>query len=944
MKKFARLVVLAFIISLIVIPVLFSIAGATSPETYRSDPDPESTSVDGYAGSFYTTGTSWATIRSTDHSGPPALADDSGTGMNILISGTASSWTRIYHPILLFDTSALPDTAVITAVTLNIRCGSVQDDLSMSPDVVVVSSNPASNTAIAYGDYDTLGTTEYSNVISYGSFSAGNWNTFTLNSSGRAAVSKTGVTKLGLREHTHDLHNSEPSYAGASAISFVTFYSADYTGTTSDPYLTITYVIPPTVHSHGSWGIESTTAYIGGGIDSTGGEDPTVTLYYGDNDGGTTPGSWDNAVSPTSPSQPQGAATFYKYLTGLSSGTKYYWRFKATNSAGTTWSAATENFTTLPAAPTGVSATDGTYTDKVVVTWTKSTGATGYQVYRDGTGLGWIGDTNVYNDTGATAGTITAGTADATDGDSASYVTLTLSGESANNGTTHTYKVKAKNATGESADSSTNTGYRGVGSLTYQWQRSAADSDADYSNIIGATTDPYNDTSAPSGGIGRYFKCVLSATGATSQTSTSNRGYRSIGLGVDTQAASGITSSSAMLNAEITLVDSGNATTRGFVFSSSSHSEPGDVLPAASGYSLYVTESGNWGTGTYGLSTGNVLSKYTTYYARSYVQNVVGNVYGDEVSFITTITAPTVSTSSATNLSASSARINGYLTDDGGVSCDVRFQYYTGAGTWTDNETSWQPGKTTGNNFYADVSGLSPSTTYHFRAVALGNGTAYGASADFTTSSSVGNITSFTAIPRVDARAIDLRWSKPSGASEVLVRYKAGSYPASISDGTFVCQTKSNAYALTGLEAGATLYFAAWGISGNTSSSIPMNAIATVSLATAADSPGVPEQPTNWFKDVEYTNLSSMPAYEIFNNTWDAFGFSREFAWGATGMIICMLIFIVAYVFTKGQIMTACLAVLVIMGVETKMGLMAGFMVLLWCIPTAASIILRNRT
>ena len=58
-------------------------------------------------------------------------------------------------------------------------------------------------------------------------------------------------------------------------------------------------------------------------------------------------------------------------------------------------------------------------------------------------------------------------------------------------------------------------------------QRSDADSDASYSDIVGATTASYNDTGAPADGSGRYYKVVENATGATQQTSTSNRGYRS---------------------------------------------------------------------------------------------------------------------------------------------------------------------------------------------------------------------------------------------------------------------------------------------------------------------------------------------------------------------------------------------------------------------------------
>ncbi|GAJ24260.1 unnamed protein product, partial [marine sediment metagenome] len=66
----------------------------------------------------------------------------------------------------------------------------------------------------------------------------------------------------------------------------------------------------------------------------------------------------------------------------------------------------------------------------------------------------------------------------------------------------------------------------GVGSLTYQWQRSAADSDADYSDIPGATTASYDDTGAPEDGGGRYYRCRLNAAGAAQQYSTSDRGYR----------------------------------------------------------------------------------------------------------------------------------------------------------------------------------------------------------------------------------------------------------------------------------------------------------------------------------------------------------------------------------------------------------------------------------
>ena len=166
----------------------------------------------------------------------------------------------------------------------------------------------------------------------------------------------------------------------------------------------------------------------------------------------------------------------------------------------------------------------------MVVTWTKSTGATGYKVYEGRNLLDTVGDVATYDDTAAPAPTITAGSASASDGTSADYVALSLSGQSANNGSSRTYKVVAFNGAGDSPDSNTDNGYRGVGSLTYQWQRSAADADASYSDISGATTASYNDTGAPANGDGRYYHCVLNATGASQQTSTSDRGYRAVPL------------------------------------------------------------------------------------------------------------------------------------------------------------------------------------------------------------------------------------------------------------------------------------------------------------------------------------------------------------------------------------------------------------------------------
>ena len=94
-------------------------------------------------------------------------------------------------------------------------------------------------------------------------------------------------------------------------------------------------------------------------------------------------------------------------------------------------------------------------------------------------------------------------------------------------------------------------------------------------------------------------------------------------------------------------------------------------------------------------------------------------------------TAPEVTTSAPADVTETSATLKGHL-DSLGSSGSVAVYIEWGAGTDYGNRLDVGPRDSTGE-FTADVAALERNTTYHFRAVAEGDGTACGADLAFTT-------------------------------------------------------------------------------------------------------------------------------------------------------------------------------------------------------------------
>lgn len=156
---------------------------------------------------------------------------------------------RGYFP---FDTSSLPDNAVISTTTLYLHATSTKNDYNDAYSYLTVyQSTQASPTALRATDIDNCGDAETnptkgSSDVTLASATTTGYMAFPLNTTGKGWVSKTGWTTLCLREG-HDATNNAITFVGATwKESRATFTTTEFPGTSTDPYLDVIYTVPNT--------------------------------------------------------------------------------------------------------------------------------------------------------------------------------------------------------------------------------------------------------------------------------------------------------------------------------------------------------------------------------------------------------------------------------------------------------------------------------------------------------------------------------------------------------------------------------------------------------------------------------------------------------------------------------------------------------------------------
>jgi hypothetical protein len=458
----------------------------------------------------------------------------------------------------------------------------------------------------------------------------------------------------------------------------------------------------PTVTNSTATNIATTSATLNGVVTDTGHQDPTVHIYWGDNDGGT--GSWDNDVNLGV--KPVG--TFYTNISSLTASTTYYYRCYAVNSAGSDWADATASFPTS-APPTAPTVTNSTGASSIMPTSARLNGevtSTGNE------------DPTVHIYWGPSNGGITPGSwaHDVDLGAKAAGVFYTDI-SSLTPSTLYYYRCYAVNSAG------------------FDW----ADATASFTTAAAPQKLIGADDSTPSTGAypGNYFflyrfQAVDTGNVVIFKLKASGSGNVKTAIYADNAGEPGVLLSA--VNTSTPVVAGWNSITIG-------------STPVVTGTYYWLAYSSDSAIGYYYSAAGTFRYKTTTYSTFSF-PNPAGTGFSSNITTSVGLLAgwgyavtlpPTVTNSTgASNIASTSATLNGEVTNTGGQNSTVHIYWGptdggTTPGSWAHNVDL---GVKAAGTFYTDISSLTTSTTYYYRCYAVNSagGNWAASTTSFTTS------------------------------------------------------------------------------------------------------------------------------------------------------------------------------------------------------------------
>ena len=205
----------------------------------------------------------------------------------------------------------------------------------------------------------------------------------------------------------------------------------------------------------------------------------------------------------------------------------------------------------------------------------------------------------------------------------------------------------------------------------------------------------------------------------------------------------------------------------------------------------YTTDGS--GTGDYnssitGLSAGNL------YYVRAYATNANGTGYGNEVTFVTSgVSVPSVALNSITSITTTAATIAGNVTYGGGSTVTTRGAVYNTSGNPNIDDDDYTTSGTGTGSFSTNLSGLTPSTTYHVKTYATNStGTGYSSESIFATDGAA-----YTTIATLTTTSTSSSWRATLNKTGNALKWEvSGAVTASVigNDPTFDFSTPGTKY------------------------------------------------------------------------------------------------------------------------------------------------------
>ena len=242
----------------------------------------------------------------------------------------------------VLDEFAVFDEALTPTQIASLASGTAPPVLFQNSDLPALTVTPATTvtttTATLSGTVTAVGIGAPSVTIFYGDDDAGN------NANGwDHSVALPGTHSGAFSSNVSNLNTGTTYFFTARATNAG---GGSWSGET-ESFTTVP--LSPSVVNVAATNVQAFAATIGASVTATGGQDPVVTLYYGTSDAGTNAGNWDASHSLGTT-----ATGGSMNLSGLSSGTPYYFRAFAANSGGASWAPTSATFTTVISQPATV--------------------------------------------------------------------------------------------------------------------------------------------------------------------------------------------------------------------------------------------------------------------------------------------------------------------------------------------------------------------------------------------------------------------------------------------------------------------------------------------------------------------------------------------------------------------------------------------------------------